>query len=118
MFELTHSRRSWLRNVTAAAISISASRARTFSHPLGVQLYTVRNIINKDPDAVLRRIAEIGYREVEVGRGELATLAPMLKKYNLKPVSCHIEAGYITGVYHWPVGLEPAERTQLERRRG
>jgi sugar phosphate isomerase/epimerase len=57
----------------------------------------VRNIINQNPDDVLRRIAEIGYREVELGRADLPKLAPILKKYNLKPVSCHIEPGYITG---------------------
>src|SRR4051794_25085420 len=90
-------RRTWLQSASAAAASMSLLTGRTFSHPLGVQLYTVRNVINKDPDNILRQIAEIGYREVELGRGDIAKLGPVLKKYNLKPVSCHIEGGYITG---------------------
>jgi sugar phosphate isomerase/epimerase len=35
------------------------------SRPLGVQLYTVREPLAADRDAVLRRIADIGYRAVE-----------------------------------------------------
>lgn len=33
--------------------------------PLGLQLYSVRQQLPRDPEAVLQRIAELGYREVE-----------------------------------------------------
>lgn len=97
MHHNSYTRRIWLQSAAAAVASTKLVAGRTFSHPLGVQLYTVRNIIDKNPDDILRQIAEIGYREVELGRGDLAKLGPLLKKHNLKPVSCHIEAGYITG---------------------
>lgn len=32
---------------------------------VGLQLYTLRAELSKDPDAVLKRVAEIGYKEVE-----------------------------------------------------
>src|SRR5262245_25122010 len=35
------------------------------TRPISVQLYTVRDALAADRDAVLRRIAEIGYRAVE-----------------------------------------------------
>jgi sugar phosphate isomerase/epimerase len=35
------------------------------SHPLSVQLYTVRDAVAEDRDGVLRRLAGIGYRAVE-----------------------------------------------------
>jgi sugar phosphate isomerase/epimerase len=35
------------------------------THPLSVQLYSVRDLLAEDRDAVLRRIAEIGYDAVE-----------------------------------------------------
>jgi len=64
--------------------------------PLGVQLYTVRNILMKESDRVLRTIAEIGYTEVEGNRVDLIELLPKIKQYGLKPVSCHIETPLIT----------------------
>ena len=63
----------------------------------GVQLYTVRNEVLKDPLGTLEAIAEIGYREVEMLRGQVKTLAPLLKRVNLLPVSLHFETPLLTG---------------------
>jgi len=63
----------------------------------GVQLYTVRNEISKQPLATLQSIAEIGYREVEMLRNQVKTLAPLLKQVNLTPVSLHFETPLLTG---------------------
>jgi sugar phosphate isomerase/epimerase len=63
----------------------------------GVQLYTVRNEVLKEPFATLQAIAEIGYREVEMLRSQVKTLAPLLKRLNLAPVSLHFETPLLTG---------------------
>lgn len=63
----------------------------------GVQLYTVRNEVMKEPLATLEAIAEIGYREVEMLRNQVKTLAPLLKRVNLLPVSLHFETPLLTG---------------------
>ncbi len=68
------------------------SAAGNFRRPLGVQLYTVRNVINGKEDETLRRIAEIGYTEVEMAGGSIETFAPILAKYKLKAVSSHLNA--------------------------
>ena len=60
---------------------------------LGVQLYTVRNIIEKDPASVLKSIADIGYAEVEATSGNLDKIWSDLQKTSLKPVSVHVETG-------------------------
>ena len=60
---------------------------------LGVQLYTVRNIIEKDPASVLKSIADIGYTEVEATSGNLDKIWPALQGTGLKPVSVHVETG-------------------------
>ncbi len=39
-----------------------------FTRPLGVQLYTVRTLMPKDPRGTLSAIASIGYEFVEPGR--------------------------------------------------
>lgn len=63
----------------------------------GVQLYTVRDQVVKEPLATLQAIAEIGYREVEMLRGQVKTLAPLLKRVNLAPISLHFETPLLTG---------------------
>ncbi len=63
----------------------------------GVQLYTVRDQVLVQPLATLQRIAEIGYREVEMLRNQVKTLAPLLKGVNLTPVSLHFETPLLTG---------------------
>jgi sugar phosphate isomerase/epimerase len=64
---------------------------------LGVQLYTVRKQIDTDPEATLKAIADIGYKEVEVLRGTLAKVAPAARKVGLSPISVHVETPLITG---------------------
>lgn len=52
--------------VVAAGPSIGfAANADAFRVPVGLELYTVDNAMKEDFDGTLRRVAEIGYREVE-----------------------------------------------------
>lgn len=65
---------------------------------LGVQLYTVRNVIGKDPAATLQAIEKIGYQEVEATYGNLKEIWSALKETSLRPVSVHIdEAIFLKG---------------------
>jgi sugar phosphate isomerase/epimerase len=80
-----------------AASPLPGAAGPKFKGPLGVELYTVRSVIDQDTDGVLKRIAEIGYTEVEPGRAVLEKLAPALKKYNLKATSCHMEQELVIG---------------------
>ena len=61
-------RRGFLTSVGAAiACSVMPARLRADRlESLGVQLFSVREELAKDPDAVLRQVAMIGFREVEV----------------------------------------------------
>ena len=67
------------------------------SFAAGVQLYTVRDLIVKQPLETLRAIAEVGYREVEMLRSQVKLLAPVLKQVDLKPISLHFETPLLTG---------------------
>lgn len=65
---------------------------------LGVQLYTVRNVIGKNPAATLQAIEKIGYQEVEATYGNLKEIWSALKETSLRPVSVHIdEAIFLKG---------------------
>ena len=91
----THSinRRTWLR-AAAGVVSVAGlgSALGSFRHALGLQLYTVRNLISGREDETLRRIAEVGYTEVEMTGGSMETFGPILAKYKLKAVSSHLDA--------------------------
>lgn len=90
----TFPRRTFLEGAAGllpfAALS---GKAATGSHHLkniGVQLYTVRSILPKDPAATLNTIQEIGYTEVEAIYGGIDEMWPSLEKTKLKAVSVHL----------------------------
>jgi sugar phosphate isomerase/epimerase len=64
---------------------------------VGLQLYTLRNVLPKAPDATLEQVAKIGYQEVEAIRDSLALVAPIARRLKLDIPSCHFEAAVITG---------------------
>ncbi len=63
----------------------------------GVQLYTVRDLLPKQPLETLQQIAAIGYLEVEMLRSQVKLLTPLLKQVNLRPISLHFETPLLTG---------------------
>lgn len=84
----------------AWALSGLASQAwaAPFRHALGAQLYTVRFVIKEHEQEVLRRIAQIGYTEVEATiRDDLDAMAPLLAQDNLKLVSTHLDSALFSG---------------------
>ena len=96
-------RRSLVAGLLSTPLALAKkAAARGFDLPLGLQLYTLRNVL-KDPDPVLKAVSEIGYREVEITRNNMDQIWPALKTYNLKPISGHFETPTFTGdTTHWP----------------
>jgi sugar phosphate isomerase/epimerase len=66
---MSYSRRTFLKasGVAAAAACVGAGRlaAAPVRWPIGLQLYSVRELLPKDFDGTLKKIAAAGYREVE-----------------------------------------------------
>lgn len=68
-----------------------AALGAPFSKPIGVQLYTARTVLPKDPEGTLKRIADIGYREVELFAVEqIAGWGPIAARHGMKATSLHI----------------------------
>jgi sugar phosphate isomerase/epimerase len=65
------SRRAFLKTASASAAcaalwhNIPSLMANPFGLPLGLQLYSVRDILPKDYEGTLKQLSAIGYREVE-----------------------------------------------------
>jgi sugar phosphate isomerase/epimerase len=94
-------RRRFLQNagLGLAAFALSHTgqlRASPYGMPIGLQLYTVRDHLQKDLEGTLQRVAEIGYREVELGSSDYygkkpAELRRILTEHSLKAVSTHLD---------------------------
>lgn len=68
--------------------------ADPYGKPVGLQLYTVRDHIEKDLPGTIKKVAEIGYKEVELGGFEYygqkpADLRRLLDDHGLKAISGH-----------------------------
>ncbi len=79
----------------AAAATAAALQAKTLKK-VGVQLYTLRSIIDAEPAKTLEALEKIGYREAEVIRGNMDKIWPSLLKTKLKPVSIHMDTALFT----------------------
>lgn len=79
-----------------SAAALTAARALFAFDPLmagnlGVELYTVRDTITKEPEKDLKAIEAIGYREVEVVYATLEKIWPALQQTKLRAVSAHVD---------------------------
>ena len=64
------SRRTFIKTssitiVGAAMLPPNILRQQSTDHVLGLQLYSVRDDMEKDPAGTLKRLAEMGYKHVE-----------------------------------------------------
>ncbi len=60
---------------------------------LGFQMYTIRDVIAKDPAAVLKSVKDIGFDEIEAtDYGNTEAVWDAIQNSGLKPVSVHVNA--------------------------
>ncbi|MGQ2934225.1 MAG: sugar phosphate isomerase/epimerase family protein [Sphingopyxis sp.] len=91
-------RRQWMAGGAALGATFAAGplMAKSLkSKPIGIQLYTVRELFSKDPMGTLEKVAAIGYREVEYGGGgydkmDHAALRKTMDRLGLKSPSIHV----------------------------
>ena len=74
--------------ITQAALS---AREALHKDNLGVELYTVRNVIDAHPLETLKAIQDIGYAEVEAIYADLPKIWSALEQTKLKAVSVHVD---------------------------
>ena len=96
-------RRTFIKQAAAlgAAAVLVPGDLSWLQSKVGIQLYTVRDMMGKDPEAALAMLAQIGYREVECagyGGGTFYGKSPadfkdLLKKNGLSMPSGHYQTG-------------------------
>ena len=97
MSEMTRREVIRLAAVGGVGAYVGAGVAAKAPATLGVQLYSVRDLLGKDPAAALKAIADIGYREVELFGGDLPKIGALAKSAGLSPISVHVSTPFITG---------------------
>jgi sugar phosphate isomerase/epimerase len=133
--ETNTSRRSFLKATAAVAVSTGALRlaAKPLGLPIGLQLYSVRDLLPKDFDGTLAKVRADGYTEVEAA-GYWDRTAPdfrnAMDKAGLRCTSTHhtlalllehgdelIEYGHVLGLDYiicpWPRRRDPALAGEL-----
>ena len=88
------SRREFLQAATIAALSATARAAQLKA--IGVQLYTVRNVLPQKPAEILNAIRAIGYQEIEATWANFGQIWPMVQASGLKAVSMHVDNKLMT----------------------
>jgi sugar phosphate isomerase/epimerase len=127
------SRRQFLHRAPAAALLAQSQLSASRLASVGVQLYTVRGVLPKQPAETLKAIRDIGYREIEATYAGLDGIWPAVADSGLKPVSIHLDntlmnagkeddlARALDQVKKWGFAyavfpyLPPAERGGLEK---
>jgi sugar phosphate isomerase/epimerase len=98
----------------AAGSAAAFSFARTVK-VVGVQLYTLRNVLPQKPLETLKALEQIGFREAEVIQGGMDQIWPSLKQTSLKPVSLHMDTALFTRKQDaLPAALEDAKNRGFE----
>src|SRR5262245_47669406 len=96
---MTLDRRTFLATMGSAMLTMRSSRAASIPR-LGVQLYTVRTLLEKDFDGTLAAVAAIGFTEVEFAgyfKHSAQQVQEALKRHRLTAPSAHISYESLTG---------------------
>jgi sugar phosphate isomerase/epimerase len=86
-------RRTFLAQLAASSGALIAQTAPDWKKQIGLELYTVRDLLPKDYEGVLAKVAEIGYKEVEAAdpynKMEPKQYRALLDRYGLTMPSTH-----------------------------
>jgi sugar phosphate isomerase/epimerase len=104
-------RRQFLRQATrglagAAALGRGSVFANPLGLPIGLQLYTVRNELEKDFAGTIKKVAAIGYKEVE--------LYGFLKKPAAEIRRVISDNGLVCPAAHYDLSLEPRVAQEID----
>jgi sugar phosphate isomerase/epimerase len=96
---MTIDRRTFLGILGAAMLATRSARAASIPR-LGVQLYTVRGLLEKDFDGTLAQVAALGFTEVEFAgyfKRTAQQVRDVLTQHKLTAPAAHVPYDNLTG---------------------
>ncbi len=100
---------------STAAAAAARLQAATYTGPVALQLYTLRSISGKDVEGTLRRVAAIGYQEVELAGffdKNQKEVRALLDGVGLKAPSAHYSLAEVRT--RWSEMMDGAQEIGLE----
>ena len=103
-----------LGGVTALSANshLWAAVHNAWENPIGLEIYTVRDLFAKDPAGTLKQVAAVGYKEVEFNPG----IEPALLKSFLRDAGLSAPSGYVDApksVEAWKKTVDTARGYEL-----
>lgn len=83
-------------------------RAAPFSKPIGINLYTVRNSLAKDPAGTYKALHALGIRELEVRAVQLQDHGQLIRQNALKPKHMFLDSAVVTGDWEASIAMQRA----------
>ncbi len=91
------------RRSAVAALAAGTLAAKPFKHPIGVNLYTVRDLLGKEPERTYQRLKQVGIELIQVRPNHLKEHAAFFRAAGLRPVHMMIDS---TAVFGQPALLD------------
>ncbi|MCL4795294.1 MAG: sugar phosphate isomerase/epimerase [Bryobacteraceae bacterium] len=85
------------RFLALSAAAAPLLRGATFDKPLGINLYTVRDVLAHQPAKTYQALAGLGIERLEVRESHLRGHAEFIRRAGLQPVHMFVDSGVITG---------------------
>jgi hypothetical protein len=104
-------RRLFTASLFGAPLALDAAKKPAWGKPLSVQLYTLRNTLPKDPEGVIKRLAQIGYKEAEVLENHIDQIVPILRANGMTAPSGHF---MLQPPDRWQATVEKAQKHGLK----
>jgi sugar phosphate isomerase/epimerase len=104
-------RRLFTATLLGVPAALTAASKPAWGKPLSVQLYTLRNTLPKDPEGVIKSLAQIGYREAEVLENHIDQIVPMLRANGMTAPSGHF---MLKPGAAWEADVEKAKKHGLK----
>ena len=103
------------RGFLAASAALSAPLQAHSLKSIGVQVYTLRNVLPQKPLETLKAVELIGYKELEMGAAGLDKIWPSVLQTSLKPVGLHLDTPLFTHKQdQLPAAIEDAKKKGFE----
>lgn len=88
-----------------------------YSEQLGIQVFGVRELLEKEPRAVFQAIANVGIKNIELfDPFTLKNYVPIIRELGMLPLCTHFLPGYITGKWDTvkSIGMTPPDNYHFE----
>jgi sugar phosphate isomerase/epimerase len=83
------------RGFLALGLGAPLLRGAPFDKPLGINLYTVRDVLAKEPEKTYRALAALGIARIEVRANHLRDHAGFIRAAGLQPVHMFIDSALL-----------------------